>query len=317
MKINYLLLSLFAICNSLVGMAQTVLSTGDVAFVGFQSGYAVQAGNPSPKDRFAFVLLKDVAANTEILLSDNAVKSTSPIRLCNNESTIIWTSLADLNAGTVVVITESDTNASSGKVKGSIGLSQSGDAILAFQKVGSDTIPLAAIGNMPWLGTCLGATGTCGGANNNTTCLPSPLDNTNSMNLDSDSNNFIFNMPTFTGTPNEIRDAIANPANWILSNHEQIWTASSWGFSVTVSNKAVLKESSFVLSPNPTTGTLKISGGEFAGIRVSNALGKSVLVKYDHYSKELDTKSLSEGLYFVSILGTDNKVIQISRIMKR
>lgn len=318
MKIKYLLFGLLAFCQGLVGTAQTMLSTGDVAFVSFQSGYAVQVGNPSPKDRFAFVLLKDVDANTEILLSDNAVKSTGPIRLCNNESTITWKSTTSLSAGTVITVTESDTNASFGKVKGSIGLSQAGDAILAFQKVGSDTIPLAGIGNVPWLSTCLGSVGgTCGGTNNNTTCLPAPLDETNSLNLNSDSNNFFFTIPTLTGTPDEIRSAISNPANWSLSNREQTWTASSWSFSVTVSKKSLLGETSFMLLPNPTNGVLKISGGEFETLEVSNVLGKQVAASYNLGRKELDMNNLQAGLYFVSILGVHNRVIQISRIIKK
>ena len=314
MKIKYLFFALCVLGHSIKALSQTTLTTGDIAFIGIQSGFVA---TPTPKDRFAFVLLKDVDANTEILLSDNAVKSVSPIRMCNNESTITWRTEASLSAGTVVVITESDTNASVGKVKGSIALSQSGDAILAYQVAGSDTIPLAGIGNVDWLATCLGTTGTCGGANNNATCLPAPLDASTALNLSTGLNNSFLNTLVLTGTPEEIRAQINNPANWTSSDEQQTWASNTWTFSVTVSNKTSIKRQLFQVVPNPASETLKISGGEFTSVQVCDVLGKRVLTKDRTIGNELDLRSLRDGLYFISILGADHKVIQISRIVKK
>lgn len=272
--------------------AQTSLSTGELMFIGFQSGYQA---TPTPKDRFAFVILKDITAGTEIILSDNAVKSVSPIRLCNNESTATWKTSTDLTAGTVVVVTESDTNASVGKIKGSLAFSQSGDAIIAFQKVGADTIPLSAIGNVQWLANCLGG-GTCGGTNNNTTCLPPPLDATNSLNLETDSNNFFFTIPSQGGTPEEIRAAITNPANWNLSNQGQSWTGASWNFSVVVGNKAIMQADRIHIYPNPASGSIRIEG-PCNRTEIFDAMGRSLLQTLLSPDKSLDISTLNKGVY--------------------
>lgn len=297
-------------CISNVTFAQTSLETGEVFIVGFQSGYQA---TPTPKDRFAFVILKDVTAGTEIILSDNAVKSLNPIRLCNNESTGTWKTSTDLPAGTVVVVTESDTNASVGKIKGSLAFSQSGDAIIAYQKIGSDTIPLSAIGNVQWLATCLDG-GSCGGNNNNTTCLPPPLDATNSLNLETDSNNFFFNMPNMSGTLEEIRTAILDPANWTLSNQNQGWTSASWTFSVLVGSRTSVERLENAIAPNPATHSIHIGGGPYRSLRVMDALGRSVLQSEYVSNKSLDISALKKGLYVVTI-DTDGKPAQHHRLI--
>ena len=143
--------------------AQTIIQTGDIAFLGIQSGFQA---TPTPKDRFAFVLLKSVEANTEIMFNDNSILGIAPLSMCRNESLAKWKATTPVSAGTVIVITESDTTAITGKVSGSISLSQSGDQIFGLQANGADTLLLAGVSITDWEVNCVAA---CGGASNRIT----------------------------------------------------------------------------------------------------------------------------------------------------
>ena len=69
MKKQLLLILISAGISIQQSFCQTVLAPGKIAFLGFQSG---QSGQQA-LDRFAFVLLQDVAAGTQIHFTDNAV----------------------------------------------------------------------------------------------------------------------------------------------------------------------------------------------------------------------------------------------------
>ena len=189
--------------SALTSFAQTTLQAGDIAFVAIQSGETGQ----TVKDRFAFILLKDIDANTIVNFTDNAVLNSSPVKFCKNEGTSRWTSTSAITAGTIVSISE-DSITSSGSVNGGLAFSQSGDQILAYQVVGQDTLMLAGISMMGWETSCGSA---CGGANNNKTCLPSPLVNgVNAVGFPTLKKNAFFNLNDPSGTPAEILAAINN-----------------------------------------------------------------------------------------------------------
>jgi hypothetical protein len=184
---NTLLSFLVLAGTALTSFAQTTLQAGDIAFVAIQSGETGQ----TVKDRFAFILLKDIDANTIVNFTDNAVLNSSPVKFCKNEGTSRWISTSAITAGTIVSISE-DSITSSGSVNGGLAFSQSGDQILAYQVVGQDTLMLAGISMTGWETSCGSA---CGGANNNKTCLPSPLVNgVNAVGFPTLKKNAFFNL---------------------------------------------------------------------------------------------------------------------------
>lgn len=294
--------------------SQTQLTTGDVAIVGYQSGFAA---TPTPKDRFAFVLLKSVEAETHLIFNDNSVLQTSPVQFCKNESQVIWNATSPLPAGTVIVITESDTLATFGKVNGSIAFSQSGDQVIAMQPWNGDTILLGGMSQTTWAATCATA---CGGANNNVTCLPPPLVNgVNAVSMNTTIQNSFLNVSQLSGTPAEILAIINNPNNWTVSSNEQPWTAGYWQFSVFTSNKKPLNDSqALALIPNPSAGKFTINTPHnWAQASIGNVLGSTMMTIKNEGLQELEIRSLPPGLYLVQIFSSDNKLLATSRLIKK
>ena len=313
MKFKSLLLFLFIFSQMGMGNAQTVLMPGDVAFLGIQSGFTA---TPTPKDRFAFILLKAIDANTEIMFNDNSILQASPLRLCKNESLVKWKHEAPLNAGTVIVITEGDTVATYGKVTGAVALSQSGDQIFCTQANGADTSLIAGISITAWEANCVAS---CGGASNNVSCLPAPLNSTNALSLNTGLNNGFFNPTQLNGTPEEILAQVNNPSNWTLSDDEQTWNASTWQANVIVGVKrSMTQQNELVLSPNPTSGILHLATNhEYKSIRISNALGLSILETDSKNLKEFNLTRYPSGLYFVQLINAEGKSVAIKRVVKR
>jgi hypothetical protein len=289
------ILSFFVLAGTaLTSFAQTTLQAGDIAFVGIQSGETGQTA----KDRFAFILLKDIDENTQINFTDNAVINNQPVKFCKNEGTSRWTSTSAMTAGTIVSISE-DSIASSGSANGGLAFSQSGDQVLAYQTSGTDTFMLAGISNTGWETSC---GSTCGGANNNKTCLPSPLINeVNAIGFSTIKKNAYFNLPNPSGTPAEILAAINNPANWTQEDVLQIWP--SWNVTVITSNQELIGKQKFMLFPTVSDGnfTLENNSGSSYEFTIHNVLGQ---IQFSGIApvgkKEFSFHGLSKGLYFVS-----------------
>jgi hypothetical protein len=284
--------------------AQTTLSAGDIAFVAIQSG---ETGQTLP-DRFAFVLLKSIDAETQIVFTDNGVLNPAlSADYCRNEGFCNWISTSNLPAGTVVSIS-ADSAVSTGLVSGSINLSQSGDQIIAFQALGSDSIPLAAISTTGFETTCAA---TCGGANNNKTCLPAGLSNgVNAISFPSEQNNAYFDNDDLSGSPQEILAQINNPANWVRSDQLQTWQASFWNFNVTSVSKDFEKETIFV-NPNPAKTFLQVSMPDFLRYQVLDATGRKMEVSINS-KNELNIRNLPAGVYCLQLIsGTREKARSI------
>ena len=280
--------------SALSSFAQTTLQAGDIAFVGIQSG---ESGQAAAKDRYAFVLLKSINANTQIIFTDNSVINPSPVRFCKNEGFAKWTSNINLAVGTVITLSE-DSTASGGSVIGGLGLSQSGDQVIAFQVNGLDTTVLAGITTTGWESIC--NTVCSGPANNSKSCLPTNLVNgTNALGFPNERNNAFFNLDDISGTPAEILAAIHNPANWTREDVLQIWPV--WSFSVVTSIKNLKSNTSVNLSPSISDGTFTVENNSGAPLQLSihNLLGQTqILDVLPVGKKEFSFPALPKGIYF-------------------
>ena len=267
MKKQLLLILISAGISIQQSFCQTVLAPGKIAFLGFQSG---QSGQQA-LDRFAFVLLQDVAAGTQIHFTDNAVLVSDPVQFCTNEGTCRWTANTDLPVGTVVILGE-DSVANVGIVDGGLAFSQAGDQIIAFQPLAADTIALAGFSSTGWEATC---TSTCGGASNNKTCLPSGLiAGVNAIGFNSELNNAFFNFETYSGSIEGLLEELMDPINWTRGDELQTWPA--WQL-VLVGAQPLVKNSSLEIFPNPAIGpnvVLRNNGEQSSRIQLFTTLGQ-------------------------------------------
>lgn len=284
--------------------AQTLLSTGDVMFVGIQSGQSGQAA----KDRFAFIILKDLAEGTLIHFTDNAVLNQSPVKFCKNEGVSRWTAGANTLAGTVVTISE-DSIASSGTVQGGLAFSQTGDQVIAYQVNGSDTLSIGGISTTDWLATCSSGCGNTFG-NNSATCLPNGLiSGENVVNFSTEKNNAFLNVALLNGSPEEIRAIVTNPANWTRSDSLQTWP--NWTATV-VGNEKIQVLGSTKLYPNPAQSFLRFEGLKSGEIRIFDLNGKAVFNRQvDASIDQIQLPKLSSGLYRIQVPG-ENKSLPLS-----
>ena len=203
--------------GSLSAQAATSLSTGDIAFVGF---------NLDSNDDFAFVLLKDVDASTEIRFTDQGINNPGTFVPLSGDGEMVWTSGSALSAGTVVTIAEFTLAASTGTVvqPADMTMSSIGDQLFAFQ--GSLASPTIITGmhsnesNDPstdgdWSGSTL---------SNSTSALPDVLTNgINAIRLHNASteyDNWQFKCTggIVSGTATEVATSIYTLANWNYDN---------------------------------------------------------------------------------------------------
>lgn len=211
-----------------ISKAQTTLAAGDIAFTGYIN---------AATDEFSFVLVKDVTAGTLINFTDNGWLNTGSFR--GGESTVTWQAPAGgFFAGTEIkIVGTTATLASGGGAAGSVsgiplGLSTSGDQILAFQ--GTVALPtfICAIHMNVYATSILDPVNTDAATWDNTnsntsngSALPPGL--TTGVNCiwvgelnnsASEFDNAVFNCTGVPGTPAQLRVAVNNSANWIKSN---------------------------------------------------------------------------------------------------
>lgn len=203
------------------------LSPGDIAIIAYQS---------DDPDTIAFVALSPINAGEVIRFTDDGWLSTNNFR--TNEGGIQYTAPALISAGTVVMRTNPFT--ADGWIVNNAGLGSggfllaaaAGDQIFVFQ--GDAATPSLLFGlnyNVSgWVPTA---------TSSNNTALPATLiDGQTALNLGlaTERENGYYNGTT-TGTPEQLLAAIANPANWITSNNQQIWP--NWTFEVSTNFPAV------------------------------------------------------------------------------
>lgn len=295
MKNKFSLAIVFSFCVVQL-FAQTSLVSGDLMFVGIQSGQTSQV----VKDRFAFIVFKDLEAGTQITFTDNAVIGQSPFQLCANEGTALWTATQAVPAGSVITLSE-DTIASIGTVSGGLAFSQSGDQVLAYQSSATDTSFISGISTTNWLSTCSSGCGNTLG-NNSATCLPFGLESqVNVVDFTPEKNNSFFNIAFLNGSPQEIRNQILNPANWTRSDSLQVWP--SWTAIVTANQSMTISKHSSIY-PNPSDGMIYVESPFNGKALIFDQQGRlinetTVLAG----NQALFLADLKDGFYFIMLPG--------------
>ncbi len=163
----------------------TTLAAGDIAIINV---------NVDDPDSFAFVVLTDIEAGTQISFTDNGWNGTG---FRTGEGVYTYTFTQAVSAGTVINCTG---------VTG-ISLSASGDSLIAYQGTAAAPTLLYAVDLADGNGVFAASA-----TNSNTSGLPTGLSlGQTAVALPQD--NVAYNGPT-SGTKAEILAAIANPANW-------------------------------------------------------------------------------------------------------
>ncbi|NOU48613.1 MAG: hypothetical protein HOO86_16350, partial [Bacteroidales bacterium] len=220
--------------------AQTSLSAGDIAFIGFFTD-GVDASSPQYSDGFTFILLKTISAGTVIYFTDNGWDGTTPWVASASEMHFTWTApVGGLSIGSIVYIYESTTAfntgiASVGTLSGLLvgtvwHFASSGDQILAYQSTGaapSSPTFIAAI-DADYTTTIDQTNGWCTGTATSgyeeTFCnIPNGLTNgTNCVALFNSTQGELWDnckyTGTLTGSASTIRTAINTYTNWNGSN---------------------------------------------------------------------------------------------------
>tara|TARA_R110002051_G_scaffold1246_1_gene6850 strand:- start:2529 stop:7148 length:4620 start_codon:yes stop_codon:yes gene_type:complete len=187
---------------------------GDIAFIGVSTDGATDAD-----DSFAFVLLKDIEANTAITFTDRGWNDgtgfVEPLAIGDGEFT--WISLSAHNAGHVVILNFANLS------PGSAAFTVLGDQLFAIQGTISSPIFIAGM----QLNNANGSDNTNwdGAATSNTTsALPDVLTTGDTaIRFPIEQDNWQFTCATglcpLIGTADEIRAILHNPANWISDNN--------------------------------------------------------------------------------------------------
>ncbi|MGB3464516.1 MAG: T9SS type A sorting domain-containing protein [Cyclobacteriaceae bacterium] len=195
---NYLRLLLVITGLTFYSGAQAQLSTGDIAFVGF---------NADGNDGLAIVTFVDIPANTIIFFTDNGWNGTA---FNTNEGTLSWSTggsiisqgtvvtFENLNSSTRIATIGTITSVSSG---GSFNISAAAEVVTAYLGTANNpTTFLTAIGNNG-LGNLTG-TGLSDGVN--------------AVNVGSSFDVAVYTGSTAcTGTIAQCRTSVNNSANWI------------------------------------------------------------------------------------------------------
>ena len=254
------------ICCSLIHpttmLAATTLSAGDIVFVGL---------NSDGDDGFSFLLLKDIAADTVLYITDSGWNDGSGFYVPDpaiGDGFIKWTAGSALSAGTVVyirtsingVLGDTSLNATPGtalwidadgialmystSTSGSYpSTSYTGDQVFIYQGTYTSPTLIAGIhynvesgsttGN--WDGSAVSAM---------TSALPNQL--TNGINaiwvyasgvIEQDC--FTYDSSTTTGTPTQLREAICDLSNWNMNNDTAFdITPSAFSFTLLADNVA-------------------------------------------------------------------------------
>ena len=210
------LAAVFSVCAMLflstgIAQAQTTLTAGDLAIIG------VNTDNP---DDFAFVVLVDIEAGTEIRFTDSGWKSDNSFRA--NEGAVKYTAPSAISAGTIIsyVSNSSDfvSDNDSGVGNNGLSLSTGGDQVLAFQGASTSPTFIYAVqtNSTQWQSTA---------TNSNTSALPMGLvDGVTAVAVGRDTgsgdeyDNAVYDMSVTSGTKTEILAAIGDDANWTKNN---------------------------------------------------------------------------------------------------
>jgi hypothetical protein len=197
-------------------LTNTYLNPGDIAILAFQS---------DNMDQFAFILLADISANTEVYFTDKGW--TGSAFITNEKGVLTWTvPSSGLSKGTIITATANDANSSgwtlipsnTGTITTSdaVQFAAAGDQIFVFQGSVSDPTFIYGISSTTWIST--------GTPSANTSYLPEGLvDGYTSFAFPQPDtgpwDNGYYNITPISGTKSEILNSIATPENWNFSEN--------------------------------------------------------------------------------------------------
>lgn len=250
---NIIILLLLTI-SSKVTHSQTTLSTGDIAFTGYNSDNA--------NDSFSIILLKDISASTQIAFTDGAYSDLTGFLSLDGvfEAEFLWCApTGGLLMGQQITFWRSGgtANASLGSITSGAGLdlSNSGDQIFAVQ---SGTI-LAGIHFNFVSGSTAASNWDNKGALStmNQSDLPNVLTNgTNALYFASEPDNARYNCTITACSASSIRAAVNDSSNWVKDDAAAfvpticIPTTTTWNGSCWTNNAPNSSVDAIIASSN-------------------------------------------------------------------
>ena len=277
-KMKMFVLALFA---GLTSLAQTTLTVGDIAIIGF---------NTDDPDQFLFVPLVDLSAGTQIKFTDNGWNGSA---LTTNEGTFTWTASSAINKGTIVSVNPT-----------AIAFGTSGDQIFAYQGAANAPVFIFGLTTNNWV---------TGNISASTSRRPSALSvGSTAIAFSNEIDNGFYNQVSNTGTKAQHLANIANVSKWTRSNNRYS-SFPSWTFTFdgAVNLEPAANPSNLVFSGVTTyqgTATFTAATGTPAGyivIRSDNAALSALPVDGTTY-----TLGQSIGNGKVCSIGTATSVSQ-------
>lgn len=233
------------------------LDVGDIAFIGL---------NSDGDDDFSLLLLTDITAETSFYITDKGWSDGTGFLSDTADGTWKWSASSAMSAGDIIHIKTSNDGATipdafsstpgsmSWEYAGAI-ISYTGDQIFIFQ--GSEASP-AFIAGAHWNVETVSTSGNWDGAASTmkTSALPNQLLNgTNAIWLydtgTTESDNFIYNCSTTSGTPAALRTAINDISNWSADNSTP-FTLNSFPCSFTVNSASDVVPPVITCPPTPS-----------------------------------------------------------------
>ena len=266
MKKITLLTALFL--STLFTYSQTSLSAGDIAFVGVNTD-----GVSDADDSFAFLLLKDIDAATQIIFTDRGW--TDGVGFWDGspgDGEFTWTSGSARSAGEVVTLSFATL------LPAAASFTTLGDQLFAIQgSIASPTF-IAGMQLNEVVGTSDDANWDGAATSNMTSALPDDLTTGDTaVRFSPEQDNWQFNCATggcpISGTPEELREILHDPANWVSNNtavfpttvdaNLEISSVTTGATGPTLVSTSPLDDATEV--PLETNIVLEFSGPIFAG----------------------------------------------------
>jgi hypothetical protein len=323
--------------------AQTTLTAGDIAIVGYKSVNTNQGA-------IAFILLKDIDAGTIIDISNRSWldDQTGFTGAYGVDDVYTWTATNAIPSGTILTLGtgESVTRVTGGassvvgntvKVGGGTTAgfnllsnnTSNGDSVLFFQHSGTFAEPTdgASTGWITGIKTGIDWSEVKANTANAFCAKPTALTGANLTitfpyiaSPVSTMQNGVYNGPLL-GSASDLRASINNPANWTINSTNlndggahiyKLWSyAESDGTdNGQIGSSGTLSTTSkaafeFSTYPNPVKDVLHINTKEsLQKVEVYDLLGKSVL-SVKNVSESIDVSSLSKSIYIVKLTSTN------------
>ena len=226
---------------------QTQFQAGDLVFVAYRTNAT------ATEDEVALLSLIDIEPGTFINLTDSKYTNNAQPQCPGG---IVWTLGADecVPAGSIISIQTSSLVSNIGTVTGSgFGLSSGGEQVIVYTGTASSPNYITAMSSNGWVESNTA----CGGS---LSMLPLGLeDGITALNTSTAPGNIVGNAVnayyngTQSGTPEELKTAILNPANWVAiggGTPPQTWPNFNFPSSIQVTNAVVLTDTTIEITFN-------------------------------------------------------------------